>query len=166
MMQMVFQSPSGSFNPRERLGKSIEEPLLSMKLSAKDRKARAIDVMASCGLTSEFYDRFPHEVSGGQCQRAAIARALITKPALLILDEATSALDVTVQAQIIELLLSLRDERGLSYLFICHDMALVQQVCDYVLVMHDGRIVEEGEPGDVILSPADPYTKNLIASVL
>ena len=117
-----------------------------------------------CGLPADFAGRYPHEVSGGQCQRAAIARALAVEPRLLICDEATSALDVTVQKQILELLSSLKRERGLSYLFICHDLALVQQFCDRVLVMAEGRIVEEGTPGEVILHPREEYTGNLIRS--
>ena len=106
-----------------------------------------------CGLPADFAGRYPHEVSGGQCQRAAIARALAVEPRLLICDEATSALDVTVQKQVLELLASLKREWGLSYLFICHDLALVQQFCDRVLVMAEGRIVEEGTPEQVILHP-------------
>ena len=113
--------------------------------------------MGQCGLPKEFYDRYPHEVSGGQCQRAAIARALAVKPKIVICDEATSALDVTVQQQIMELLDSFRKEHQISYLFICHNLALVQQFCDRVLVMKDGRIVEEGTPDEVILNPGIIY---------
>ena len=110
--------------------------------------------------------RYPHEVSGGQCQRAAIARAVAISPKLLILDEATSALDVTVQKDILELLTTLKEERNMSYLFICHDIALVQNFCDRVLVMYHGKIVEEGIPDDVIRNPKEDYTRNLISSVL
>ena len=113
----------------------------------------------------EFYERYPHEVSGGQCQRAAIARALAVKPKMVICDEATSALDVTVQQQVMELLKNLKEERNLSYLFICHNLALVQMFCDRVLVMKDGRIVEEGTPAEVILNPQNEYTKILVESV-
>ena len=118
-----------------------------------------------CGLPKEFYERYPHEVSGGQCQRAAIARALAVKPKMVICDEATSALDVTVQQQVMELLKNLKEERNLSYLFICHNLALVQMFCDRVLVMKDGRIVEEGTPAEVILNPQNEYTKILVESV-
>ena len=121
-----------------------------------------------CGLPAQFQDRFPHEVSGGQCQRAAIARALAINPSILICDEATSALDVTIQRDILSLLNNLRRQRGrnLSILFICHDIALVQQFCDRVIVMERGRVVEEGTPDDVIRNPAHPYTRQLIDSIL
>ena len=119
-----------------------------------------------CGLEEDFAKRYPHEVSGGQCQRAAIARALAIQPRLLILDEATSALDVTVQKEIISLLTDIQKERQMSYLFICHDIALVQAFCDRVLVMYHGKIVEEGSPDEVIHSPRTEYTKMLIESVL
>ena len=110
--------------------------------------------------------RYPHEVSGGQCQRAAIARAAVLHPALLILDEATSALDMTVQKEILELLSELRREEGMTYLFISHDIALVQQFCDRVLVMNQGRMIEEGTPDEVIRAPRQEYTKRLIESIL
>ena len=119
-----------------------------------------------CGLKKEFAKRYPHEVSGGQCQRAAIARAIAIKPKLLILDEATSALDVTVQKEILELLEWLREERKMSYLFICHDIALVQNFCDRVLVMHQGKIIEEGSSDEVIRHPKEAYTRRLIESAL
>ena len=124
------------------------------------------NLLALCGLGEEFAHRYPHEVSGGQCQRAAIARALAIEPELVILDEATSALDVTVQAEVLDLLNRLQQDRGIAYLFICHDIALVQDFCDRVIVMHNGRIVEEGTPDDVISNPQQTYTKNLIDSVL
>ena len=119
-----------------------------------------------CGLEKEYAARYPHEVSGGQCQRAAIARAIAIDPRLLILDEATSALDVTIQKEILELLDKLKTERNMTYLFICHDIALVQQFCDRVLVMHQGKIVEEGTPDEVIRNPKTEYTRRLIESVL
>ena len=124
------------------------------------------ELLAKVELEEKYAYRYPHEVSGGQCQRAAIARALAVKPRLLICDEATSALDVTVQSQIISLLKKLRKEMGLSILLICHDLALVQYLCDYVLVMYDGSIVEDGIPDDVIMHPKQEYTKVLIDSVL
>ena len=125
-------------------------------------------LLEKCGLPGEFANRYPHQVSGGQCQRAAIARALAIEPKLLICDEATSALDVTVQKEIISLLNELRKQRGenLSILFICHDISLVQQFCDRVLVMYRGEIVEEGTPDAVIRAPKNDYTKRLIDSVL
>ena len=125
-------------------------------------------LLKDCGLPPEYADRYPHQVSGGQCQRAAIARALAIEPRLLICDEITSALDVTVQKEILELLNALRTQqgRGLSILFICHDISLVQQFCDRVLVMYHGEIVEEGAPDEVIRNPQNDYTKRLIESVL
>lgn len=122
--------------------------------------------MERCGLETAFADRYPHEVSGGQCQRAAIARALAIQPKLLILDEATSALDVTVQADILSLLDELQKELKMSYLFISHDIALVQDFCDRVIVMHDGNIIETGTTEEVIRHPQQDYTKKLIDSVL
>ena len=127
--------------------------------------ARLLEV---CGLSPDFASRYPHQVSGGQCQRAAIARALAIRPKLLICDEATSALDVTIQQEIIALLSDLRWTKGtdLSILFICHDIALVQQFCSRVLVMYKGDIVEQGDPNVIIRNPKDPYTKRLIDSIL
>lgn len=124
------------------------------------------ELLAMVELEERYAVRYPHEVSGGQCQRAAIARALAVNPRLLICDEATSALDVTVQSQIITLLQKLRKEMGLSVLLICHDLALVQNFCDHVLVMYQGKIVEEGTPDEVIMRPKQEYTKLLIDSVL
>lgn len=165
-IQMVFQSPVTSFDPRRSLGDGIGESLRNQGLSKKEAKKEALCLLQQCGLSSEFYERYPHEVSGGQCQRAAVARALAVKPQIVICDEATSALDVTVQQQIIELLRELKKERNLAYLFICHNLALVQMFCDRVLVMNDGKIVEEGTPDEVIMYPKDEYTKMLVKSVL
>lgn len=165
-IQMVFQSPVTSFDPRRTLGDGIGESLRNQGISKKEAKEEALYLLQQCGLSSEFYERYPHEVSGGQCQRAAVARALAVKPQIVICDEATSALDVTVQQQMIELLRELKKERNLAYLFICHNLALVQMFCDRVLVMKDGKIVEEGTPEEVIMYPKDKYTKMLVKSVL
>ena len=165
-IQMVFQSPVTSFDPRRTLGDGIGESLRNQGISKKEAKKEALYLLQQCGLSSEFYERYPHEVSGGQCQRAAVARALAVKPQIVICDEATSALDVTVQQQIIELLRELKKEGNLAYLFICHNLALVQMFCDRVLVMKDGKIVEEGTPDEVIMYPKDEYTKMLVKSVL
>lgn len=167
-MQMVFQTPTDSFDPRRTLGDGIGESLRNMGMSKREVKDEVIRLLERCGLSKDFADRFPHQVSGGQCQRAAIARALAVKPKVLICDEATSALDVTIQKEIIDLLNELRSSQGdnLSILFICHDISLVQQFCDRVVVMYHGKIVEEGKPDDVIGNPKDPYTKRLIDSVL
>lgn len=167
-MQMVFQTPTDSFDPRRTLGDGIGESLRNAGVSRKETRERVGELLKKCGLSPEFASRYPHQVSGGQCQRAAIARALAIEPKLLICDEATSALDVTVQKEIIELLNALRSQQGrnLSILFICHDISLVQQFADRVLVMYQGNIVEEGTPEDVIRHPENDYTKHLIDSVL
>lgn len=167
-MQMVFQTPTDSFDPRRTLGDGIGESLRNVGLTRKETQKRVEALLEKCGLPGEFANRYPHQVSGGQCQRAAIARALAIEPKLLICDEATSALDVTVQKEIISLLNELRKQRGknLSILFICHDISLVQQFCDRVLVMYRGEIVEEGTPDAVIRAPKNDYTKRLIDSVL
>ena len=165
-MQMVFQTPTESFDPRQTLGSGVAESLINHGMRRKEAMKEAENLLELCGLKKEFSKRYPHEVSGGQCQRAAIARAIAIKPKLLILDEATSALDVTVQKEILELLEELREERGMSYLFICHDIALVQNFCDRVLVMHKGKIIEEGSPDEVIRHPKETYTRKLIESVL
>lgn len=167
-MQMVFQTPTDSFDPRRTLGDGIGESLRNAGVSRKGTRKRVGELLKKCGLSPEFASRYPHQVSGGQCQRAAIARALAIEPKLLICDEATSALDVTVQKEIIELLNALRSQQGrnLSILFICHDISLVQQFADRVLVMYQGNIVEEGTPEDVIRHPENDYTKHLIDSVL
>ena len=167
-MQMVFQSPIESFDPRCTLGDGITESLRNNGLSKKEANQVAEKVLKQCGLDETFMGRYPHEVSGGQCQRAAIARALAVGPSVLICDEATSALDVTIQKEIIDLLQSLRASQGkkLSILFICHDVALVQNFCDRVLVMHDGVIVEQGNPDEIVKNPKDDYTQKLIESVL
>ena len=167
-MQMVFQSPTESFDPRSRLGDSIGESLRNAGWSRTNTEAEVVRLLGECGLPAEFADRYPHQVSGGECQRAAIARALAISPKVLICDEVTSALDVTIQKEILELLNGLRWEKGLdlSILFICHDIALVQQFCDRVLVMYQGDIVEEGKPDAVIRNPQNEYTKRLIDSIL
>lgn len=165
-VQMVFQDPSSSFDPRRTLGQSVTEGLRNAGTPKGEALARAGELFERCGLARELLDRYPHQVSGGQCQRAAIARALAARPALLIADEATSALDVTVQAQVVALLRELNAEFGMAVLFICHDLALVQDFCGRVAVMREGRIVEVGPTEQVLSSSSDPYTANLIASAL
>lgn len=164
--QMVFQDPSSSFDPRRTLGQSVTEGLRNAGTPKGEALARAGELFERCGLAPELLGRYPHQVSGGQCQRAAIARALAARPALLIADEATSALDVTVQAQVVALLRELNAEFGMAVLFICHDLALVQDFCDRVAVVCEGRIVEVGPTELVLSSPSDPYTASLIASAL
>ena len=165
-VQMVFQDPSSSFDPRCTLGKSVSEGLRNAGTPKAEALEQAGELFERCGLARGLLGRYPHQVSGGQCQRAAIARALAARPALLIADEATSALDVTVQAQVVALLRELNAEFGMAVLFICHDLALVQDFCDRVAVMREGRIVEVGPTEQVLSSPFDPYTASLIASAL
>ena len=165
-IQMVFQMPMESFDPRCTLGDGIGESLRNMGISKAETRNRVEKLLLTCGLTPEYADRYPHQVSGGECQRAAIARALAVEPKILICDEATSALDVTVQKQIMELLQKLKKENQLSFLFICHDLALVQLFCDRVIVMHDGHVEEEGTPEEIIEHPKTEYTEKLIRSVL
>lgn len=164
-IQMIFQTPQDSFDPRCTLGDGIMESMRNHGVKRKDARKRMYELLEVAELDKSFAARYPHEVSGGQCQRAAIARALAVDPQLLICDEATSALDVTVQAQIIELLEKLQKERGLSILLICHDLALVQKLCQRVLVMYKGSIIETGMTDEVIRHPREEYTKILIDSV-
>ena len=165
-LQMVYQSPAGSFDPRRTIGFSVGEGLLNQGVSRSQAQERAALLLKQCGLSPETSRQYPHQLSGGQCQRAAIARALALSPRIVICDEATSALDVTVQKQIIELLKELKTSHSLSYLFISHNLALVQSFCDRILVMHEGKIAEEGETDQVIRFPRSEYTKYLIDSVL
>ena len=164
-IQMVFQLPTESFNPRIKLGKSIKEAMKKI-LTSEEKEVKLKKLFEECQLSYDLADRYPKEVSGGQCQRAAIARALASDPQLLICDEATSALDVTVQYKIMNLLKNIQRNRNMAILFICHDIALVQQFCDYVLVMDKGKIIEEGIPNEVILNPSQMFTKKLISSVI
>lgn len=161
-IQMVFQNPVSSFDPRRTLGDGIGESLRNRGMKKADIDRRVKEVLEQAGLDHEFATRYPHEVSGGQCQRAAIARALAVEPKVLICDEATSALDVTIQKQVMELLQELKEQHGLSFIFICHNLALVQMFCDRVLVMYQGRIVESGTTEEVIRHPKDAYTRKLV----
>lgn len=163
-LQMVFQTPTGSFDPRHTLGDGIGESLRNRGFSRQEVLDRVTELLAQCGLTRDFAHRYPHQVSGGQCQRAALARALAIEPRVLILDEATSALDVTVQRQIMDLLAGLREQHDVAYLFICHNLALVQEFCDRALVMSRGRVVEEGAPDEVIYSPRSEAARQLVAA--
>lgn len=164
-IQMVFQNPAASFDPRRTLGDGIGESLRNSGMKKAEVAKKVKELLEQCGLDKEFSDRYPHEVSGGQCQRAAIARALSVEPKVLICDEATSALDVTIQKQIMELLEKLKDTHGLSFIFICHNLALVQSFCDKVLVLYEGKVIERGCPDDIINEPKDAYTKKLVDAV-
>ena len=161
-MQMIFQMPEDSFDPRKTLGWSIAEPMKNHGF--KNISERVKNLLATVGLPENFSERYPHEVSGGQCQRAAIARAISLSPKLLICDEATSALDVTVQAQIIKLLKKLYTEKNIACLFITHDLALLPKISDRVIVLHEGKIVEEGTSEEVIKNPKSDYAKKLLAA--
>ena len=163
-MQLVFQDPYGSLSPRQTVGEIVTEGLFvhEPSLSKAERDRRAVAALAEVGLDPEARNRYPHEFSGGQRQRIAIARAMILKPHLVILDEPTSALDRSVQGQVIELLRRLQDSHRLSYIFISHDLSVVKAMSDYVVVMKDGRIVEEGETVAIFNSPREAYTKSLI----
>ena len=161
--QMVFQDPYSSLNPAFTIRRIVEEPLrIFGKYSPQERKQRGEEMLDAVGLGPEFYDRKPHQLSGGQRQRVSIAAAMISKPKLVILDEAVSALDVTIQDQILDLLMKLRREFGLSYLFISHDLNVVYQCCDRVIVMQKGEIVEENTVDGIFDNPVHPYTKQLL----
>ncbi len=166
-MQMVFQNPLMSFSPRMQILNSICEGLNYMTdLPRSEIRRKALEAMDMVQLNRDYANRYSRQLSGGECQRAAIARAILIRPELLICDEITSALDVSVQAQIIELLCGFKREIGLSCLFISHDISLVGSICDRVAVMHQGRIVEEGKTEEIICRPQKEYTKKLINSAL
>ncbi|GMB91780.1 ATP-binding cassette domain-containing protein [Helicobacter ailurogastricus] len=165
-VQMVFQDPYSSLNPRWRIQDIIAEPLLlNTNLSKSERRKRVLEIMAQTGLKEEWATRYPHQFSGGQRQRVGIARALILHPKVLICDEPVSALDVSIQAQILNLLLDLQAQLGLSYLFISHDLGVVEHISDRILVMEGGVIVEEGGVESVLSTPKHPYTKKLLNAI-
>jgi ABC-type oligopeptide transport system ATPase subunit len=165
-IQIIFQDPGGSLNPRMRVGNIIGEPLLVHGLATGDQlRHRVEELLVRCGLWKQAADRYPHEFSGGQRQRIGIARALALDPDLIVCDEPTSALDVSIQSQILNLLKDLQDERGLSYLFISHDMAVIHHICHRIAVMREGKIVEMGTRDEVIRSPRENYTKELLDAV-
>ncbi len=164
--QMVFQDPYGSLNPRLRIGDAIAEPMAVHRLAGRAaRPARVGELLEMVGLVPAAARRYPHEFSGGQRQRIGIARALATRPALLIADEPVSALDVSVRAQIINLLARLQSELGLTLLVIAHDLAVVEQIADRVAVLYLGRIVEQGRSADLFARPQHPYTVSLLSAV-
>ena len=166
-IQMVFQDPLASLDPRMTIAASIEEPLRALRpdLDAAAREARVAEVIRRVELEPELAQRYPHELSGGQCQRAGIARALAVEPKVLVCDEPVSALDVAVQAQILKLLAGLQRERQLALIFISHDLAVVKQLCQRVLVMYLGRVMEQASAAELFGRARHPYTRALLAAV-
>ncbi len=162
---MIFQSPVGSFNPVFKVGDVFVRALRLHGASKREANERASRALEEVLLSPRLLDRYPHQLSGGQAQRVAIAIALALRSEVLLADEPTSALDVTVQAEILELLRRLREETGVSILFISHDLAVIAELCDRIAVMKSGRIVEEGLAREVLSNPTDPYTRELVASV-
>nr|WP_315234879.1 ATP-binding cassette domain-containing protein [uncultured Limnohabitans sp.] len=176
--QMVFQDPYGSLDPRQKVLSIVTEPILTLQPPADSRSAlreravsqtelrdRAAEALNEVGLRTADLDKYPHEFSGGQRQRIAIARALITRPALIVADEPVSALDVSVQAQVLNLMMDLQDRHGLSYLLVSHDLAVVNLMCDDVLVLQSGQVVEQGPSAQIFQHAAHPYTRMLISAV-
>jgi peptide/nickel transport system ATP-binding protein len=166
-MQPVFQDPYSSLNPRRRIASIVALPLAVQGMgSAEERRARAIAALDKVGLPARYADSYPSQLSGGQRQRVAIARALVTEPEVVVCDEPTSALDVSVQAQILNLLIDLRQDLGLTYVFISHNLAVVEHLATRVAVMYLGRIVELAPAAELFARPRHPYTQALLASVL
>jgi ABC-type oligopeptide transport system ATPase subunit len=165
-IQMIFQDPFNSLNPRQRVASIIAEPLEihCREMSKADRTTRVAELLKQVGLPVEAMNRYPHEFSGGQRQRIGIARALAARPRFIVCDEPVSALDVSVQAQIVNLLQDLQEQLGLTYLFIAHDLAVVEHISDQVLVMHEGRIVEAASAAAIYQNPQHEYTKSLLAA--
>jgi peptide/nickel transport system ATP-binding protein/oligopeptide transport system ATP-binding protein len=166
-IQMIFQDPFGSLNPRMTIASIVGEALEIhfREMSAADRRERVAELLRQVGLQPEMMTRYPHEFSGGQRQRIGIARALAVKPSFIVCDEPVSALDVSVQAQIVNLLQDLQEELGLTYLFIAHDLAVVEHISDHVLVMYRGKIVESASAEEIYENPQHDYTKKLLAAV-
>ncbi len=165
-MQMVYQDPLGALDRRLKVGTQIAEPLVIHAIGTPaEQRERAFAIMAAVGLQKHHFDRYPHELSGGQRQRVVLARALVTEPKLIVCDEPISALDVSIQAQVVNLLLDLQDRLGLTYLFISHDLKVVRQVSHEVAVMYLGRIVETGRAEALFRTPAHPYTRALVSAI-
>jgi oligopeptide/dipeptide ABC transporter ATP-binding protein len=163
---MIFQDPYSSLNPRMTVGEIVREPLVVHRIGRKEEQLRKVrELLETVGLAAEMADRYPHEFSGGQRQRIGVARALALDPRLVIADEPVSALDVSVQSQVLNLLVRLQRERGLTYLFITHDLSVVEHVSDSIAIMYLGRIVETGPVERIFGSPAHPYTRALIEAI-
>ncbi|AJQ93527.1 peptide ABC transporter ATP-binding protein [Gynuella sunshinyii] len=164
-IQIIFQNPYGSLNPRKKIGYILEEPLIiNTDMSKADRRTRALDMLQKVGLRPEHYNRYPHMFSGGQRQRIAIARGLMMNPQIVIADEPVSALDVSVQAQVLNLMMDLQQELNLAYVFISHDLSIVEHIADTVMVMYLGKVVEYGSKQDIFANPRHPYTRALLSS--
>jgi ABC-type oligopeptide transport system ATPase subunit len=166
-IQIVFQDPYASLNPRQTVGHSIGEALIYHKLvrNLAEEQDQVAEIMRRIGLSPDLMKRYPHQFSGGQQQRICIGRAIAMNPKLIICDEAVSALDVSVQAQILNLLIELQETMGLSYLFISHDLAIIRHICDWVVVMYKGKAVEEGPTEELYNNPQHPYTKALLSAI-
>ena len=165
-VQIVFQDPYSSLNPRKSIRESIGEAVRFYRLVEEwDLTDYVAEILTNVGLSPDIMRRYPHEISGGQQQRICIGRAFALKPKMIICDEAVSALDVSVQAQILNLLMELKEQYGLTYLFISHDLSVVRYFCDHVLVMNQGRIVERGEAEEIFRNPQDPYTRELVEAI-
>jgi oligopeptide/dipeptide ABC transporter ATP-binding protein len=165
-MQLIFQDPVSSLNPRLKVGQIVAEGLIAHGVGSRaDRRARVADLLAEVGLSPDAATRYPHEFSGGQRQRIGIARALALDPEFIVADECVSALDVSIQAQVLNLLMDLRDRRGLTMLFISHDLSVVEYLCDQIAVMYLGRIVEVGPARDVYHAPRHPYARALLSAI-
>ncbi|MFE5323512.1 ABC transporter ATP-binding protein [Paenibacillus sp. NPDC056579] len=165
-MQMVFQDPYGSLNPRIRIGDAIGEALLDHGIASRaEARERALEVLSLCGLAPYHIDRYPHEFSGGQRQRIGIARAMILNPEFIVADEPVSALDVSIQAQIINLLCDLQEQKQLTYLFISHDLSVVEHLCSTIGVLYLGSLVEMGSRDELFARPQHPYTKALLSAL-
>ncbi|MEO5760222.1 MAG: ATP-binding cassette domain-containing protein, partial [Mesorhizobium sp.] len=165
-MQVVFQDPYGSFDPRQKVEKLVAEPLhvLARKPSRAERREMVAHALHEVGLDQRDMDKYPHEFSGGQRQRLSIARAIITRPKLVVADEPVSALDVSIRAQILDLFADLNQKLGIAYLFITHDLTVARAITDEVLVMHDGRIVERGKTSEVLDHPQSDAAKALVSA--
>ncbi|KGQ57621.1 ABC transporter ATP-binding protein [Gallibacterium anatis] len=164
-IQIVFQNPYASLNPRKKIGTILDEPLkINTNLSKAQRKEAVLSIMEKVGLRPEFYDRYPHMFSGGQRQRIAIARGLMLNPDIVVADEPVSALDVSVRAQVLNLMMELQETLGLSYVFISHDLSVVEHISDEVMVMYLGRCVEQGTTEQIFGNPRHPYTKALLSA--